>query len=795
VRFSHRLVNTGNGADQYALQLTNLGGDNFDLLSLAVYADVNRDGLADSTSPITTTPLIGAGNDYHVVVEATLPGALSGTDSAQVRLLAISNFASTLSQFNTDTVVVDNGATVRLRKSISANSGLSPSGPYTVTLSYENTGAVDAVDVTLIDSLPAGMSYVPGSGRWHASSAALTDANPNDVHTGGSAQLRYCAYDSSCLGLAEAQADADSASTNQVTAIVNRVAAGESGTLSFDIDIDDLLTAGALINQAELEYASGGTVVPREFSNAVSFTVLPTAGVVANGSVATSINSMNEPVNVLSAAPGGIVLFDNIVWNTGNTTDSFNIEVDAAGSTFPAGTSYRLLQSDAATPLLDTNTDGIVDTGPIAPGQFVKVVLRLDLLANAAGNNGGLGFDLTKTARSITDGGVFDSVTDHLDEIVANQVDLTNQAAAGASGALGVGPGPEANPVSTLILSNRSAVFDLYVRHQGSSPDTYRLRAMGSAAGTPLPAGWAVEFTDATTGATLTNTGPLASGSSRHVLATVTTPADLSPGTISLFFAAESALTGASDIKHDAVQVGVDTTLQLQPSLSAQLEPGGSVVYEHVITNRGNIAVSDIEFTVAQSRPGWTAALHEDTNPDGFLGPGDQVITGTLSLLPGESRDVFLKVYAPADAVTLQRNRSTLTATWNAGSDSLTITDISTINRTHVHILKEQAVDTGCDGVPDVGSVFGPGEIEVAPGNNCVVYRLTATNRGLEPSFNVTIHDHTPSYTRYHPSAICSRTPCWINEPAANNTGVVKAETDQLLPGDTFFLQFSVQVY
>jgi len=196
---------------------------------------------------------------------------------------------------------------------------------------------------------------------------------------------------------------------------------------------------------------------------------------------------------------------------------------------------------------------------------------------------------------------------------------------------------------------------------------------------------------------------------------------------------------------------------------------------------------------MTQSQSDWSAALYEDTDNDGYLSPADQVITSSWSLAPGEAKDLFVKVFAPASATLAQQNISHIVASWDGGSGAQ-VHDISTVSKTNVSIRKEQAVDVGCDGSPDAGTDFGPNVIEVAPGNNCVLYRLTATNLAKEPSYNVTIHDYTPPYTIYQPSALCTRTPCWVTEPELGKTGTINAETDQLLPGDSFALQFSVRV-
>jgi len=793
VRLSHRVRNTGNGTDRFDLQLSNAAGDNFEFSGLVIYADEDQNGIADNTTPITQTPWLAPDEEYYFVVAGQIPTNVANSDIGILSVTTISNFSNTVNAANTDFINIVDGPIVTVSKSISQQVGLSPSGDYVIALNYSNSGNADASDVAVLDALPDGMSYVPNSARWNNGASVLTDVDPTDVQSSSAGDIIFCAYQPSCTGLPEAASDNDSDSTNQVTALISDLPVGVSGTLTFNVSIDADLPGSTLYNIAEVMHNAADPQT-LQYSNSVAFTVLSSIGVVANGSTATSIDGMNEPVNISSAAQGTTVKFSNIVWNTGSNLDTFNIELDQTASTFPAGTIYRLLKADGATPLLDTNGDGVVDTGPLQAGEHAVIVLSVDLPQGVAGDNGGVGFSIPKLARSVSDANIVNSVEDHLDEIIGNSVDLTNQAAAGTAGALGAGPGPELSPVSTVPVNAQGvAQFDLFVRNQGQAADQYQLVASLDVNETPLPADWAVEFRDATTSQLINNTAFLQSGQSAHIVATVTAPSNLASGTFSIYFKAESLTSGTSDKKHDAISISQVPSLHLEPNLTAQLEPGGSVVYEHVATNTGQTIISGLQFAMTQSQDTWSAAIYEDTDSNGFLSPADQILSAPWTLAVGESRDLFVKVFAPANAALQQQNITHITASWNGGSGAQ-VHDISTVSMTNVSIRKEQAVDVGCDGSPDAGTDFGPGVIEVSPGNNCVIYRLTATNKGVDPSYNVTIHDYTPPYTLYVPSAACSRTPCWLTEPQIDQTGTVNAETDQLLPGDSFSLQFSVRV-
>lgn len=795
VQLPHRIVNTGNGDDSFTLSAVNLSGDNIDLDAIEIFADMNRDGVADTAVGMTQTPTIVAGGSFDFVVKANVPATATDGSVARVQLTAVSVFSPTLVETDTDTVTAGSDAAVSVTKSMTNIAGASPSGPWRVTLSYVNTGTAAAGDLVLIDALPTGMSYVPGSGSWSGSSVVPSDAGASDVHSGGGSNLIWCAYDVSCTGLPEANLDADSDSSNQVTAIIDYLSAGTSGIVSFDVSIDEQLQPSGLSNQAEFEFDIATGTVPRELTNTLVFTVLPSHAVVANGSTTSSINSQAEPVTVVSASAGNTVQFSNIIWNTGNDTDTYTIEVDNAGSSFPDGTLWRLLRADGATPLLDTNGDGMVDTGPVLSGTFSTVIMEITLPVGSSGNNEGAGFAIEKIARSVSDSTVFDSITDQLGSIVPAAVDLTNQAAAGASGALGVGPGPEPNPVSSVGLdANGEAHFKLFISHSGELPTRYDLSASTTAGGAELAPGWQVRFEDPVSGDAVVTTEPLITGTPAHVLAVVTPAEGAAAGSTSLYFMARSRDGNIIDEKHDAVIIDALSDLRLDPELSSQLEPGGAVVYTHRVFNDGNSTISDISIAVSDSLQAWNTVLWMDTDGDGVLGPADNQITGPLSLGARQSQVIFARVYAPADAALSTENLTTITASWNADADSVSIIDRSRVTTSHVEIVKTQALDTGCDGSPDPGQSFVVTPIEIAPGNNCVIYRLVATNTSDEMSYNVAILDYTPTWTVYEPGATCSRAPCWMVMPTPGTEGTLSATTDQLAPGESYWLEFSVRV-
>src|SRR5436190_14408605 len=66
VYYAHTVLNTGNGPDTFNLSAANNAtGDNFDLASLALYADANGDGLPDNATAINSSGPIAAGASFR----------------------------------------------------------------------------------------------------------------------------------------------------------------------------------------------------------------------------------------------------------------------------------------------------------------------------------------------------------------------------------------------------------------------------------------------------------------------------------------------------------------------------------------------------------------------------------------------------------------------------------------------------------------------------------------------------------------------------------------------------------
>lgn len=774
VYLPHTVTNTGNGSDIFSLATAQVAGGGYSFSNILIYADANGDGVPDNFDPITVTPALAAGISYNVVVAAQIPAGAAAALSSSLTLTATSQHTGTVTDVNTDSVTVSGDvAVVPVTKSLSVQSG--PAGtPVVVTLTYTNNGTRAATDLTLTDVLDSRYSYVDGSGRWSVSSSAtaLTDddsANPSGISYSVSGQ--------------------------KVEAVIASVAPGQSGWVRFTATIQNGTAPGLVPNSASIEYDNGSVTVTDQ-TNISNFTVTQTASVNLSdtGSTTDTDGSANDVVTSAAVAQGSTLYFDNVVTNTGNGVDTFDITY--SNVSFPAGTSFQL-RSVSGTPLTDSSGNGVPDTGPLAPGASFHVHLYVTLPNNVSGTGP---FDVTKTATSVLNPAVSNSNTDRLTAITASVVDLTNNSVGSGAPGYGVQAAGEASAVTTNSLNpGQTTSFTLYVENRSAVPDSYNLAAStdNSFGSLSLPAGWSVTFRNAVTNAVISNTGTIAAGGNLQVLAQVAVPAGAAPATTSLFFRALSPTSGAKDVKHDAVTVNAVTDLSITPNNTSQVFAGGQVVYSHTLSNNGNVTVSSGALAVSNSTSLWSSLIWRDANGNGVIDSGDvQVddVSDLGGLAPGAQVSLLIQVFAPSGATSGAANTTTVSVTVAGDSDSSNnaATDTSTVVSGDVQLAKRQAVDAACDGTAD--GAFVSTALTAKPGQ-CLIYEVTLRNLGTQPITNASISDTTPTFTRYvGSSAVTEPAGNVSSAPADGAAGQVIASFAAVSSGGTAKLTFRVRI-
>src|ERR1700722_17111095 len=236
VFYPHTLINTGNGSDTFTLSLAPAQSGAYTLTGTHIYLDANGDGVPDNFTDLTGTSVTiaaGAANAFKFVITGTVPAGATAGQTNNFSVTATSVFDNTKSAFDTDVTTVTPNAVININKTMSSNTGAAGSGPYTVTLTYTNTGNNTATTINVGDALPAGMTYVAGSGRWSVTGAtALTDATGDLQPAAGSPHINY------------------SVTGNTITAIVDQIATGTSGQITFQVNIAAGTPPGILANTA-----------------------------------------------------------------------------------------------------------------------------------------------------------------------------------------------------------------------------------------------------------------------------------------------------------------------------------------------------------------------------------------------------------------------------------------------------------------------------------------------------------------------------------------------------------------
>ena len=766
----HIITNEGNGPDSFTLTAVENNVGTLDTSQLVFYPDTNMDGVADSATPLTNTPTLAAGEQFGVVIEATVPSSATGSDT--IAITAISALDGGITSANTDTLTISNDAIVELVKSMVADaaSGGNPSivdagDTVTIKLTYSSTGLTAANNYVVQDVLDGRLTYVPNSATWSDATGALDESNGSTVvdKTNGSGETIAYAYDNS-------QTINAGTITNIATQEVDSVTFPPSNTASVVVD-----------DQYRVEIAD--TAINAD--NSVNGTVVST----------TDDDGLNDDIvtESQSVGQGGSIKHEFVLTNLSNQTDSFTLQVDNVN--YPLGTTFRFVGADGVTPIVGS-------VGPLAVDDSSKITLIATLPTDVSPTGAA---DYTATVTTVSDGsGVSDASTAKFDgAVLPSSVDLENAVV----GAEGDGLAPTAAGGAPWVTSatdpGTPVVFDMLVQNQGPVSDSYNLSLAQA-----LPAGWTVEFR-ADDGSVISNTGTIPAGTSRTFTAVITPTADALPGDTNVEIALASAVSGQGDSIVNRVTVNEVYDAEIIESQSAQASPGGIVDMLHTITNNGNVAIT--EASILQSGlTNFSGAVFWDENKNGIIDPSEIVIdnfndltngvsAGVNGLAPGDTISVIYRVQSPSTSTSGVTENGTITIgnALNAGAatdSDLTnnsVEDRITIVSGDMTLVKYQYVDPDCDGF--VGT-FTKTRQDVEPGQ-CIRYQVVAENTGAAPATDVTILDAAPAYTTVtNCGGACNETLFPTTSTATISSGNVSSDHGSVLPGGFARLEFTVQV-
>lgn len=838
--FQHILRNTGNGDDTYTISVAqDIAGasDTSDFSTLAVYVDANDNGVVDAGEVTVSSYTLGAGEQVSLVVSGLVPTATAGAtfdatltvaaSSGTVEDLTTGKGLDGLDSTNEDRATVSSDAILNVVKS-SVHDEDNQQITYTVTVT--NTGSSAAQDVVLVDGLPEGTTLVGGSVTASGFGTGI-DANDVDV-TSGSLDETAIALDingdDDILDTDESGLGLDLDTNGQVTASTitgvygfdDSLAAATSIEFNFTVAYDpDVLGAGELIEniaRVSADLDGDGTpdgnqpstrttdTVPQTYSVIVTDTGIGEDDAVNDGG--DDDGAANDSQEVATAQSGELVLFTHTITNSGNGTDTLELELGNIVG-FPAGTSYTIWNETGTVQLLNTNGQGGVDTGPMTTGESLNVTVKVQLPPDGSRSTAST-YDLTATSSADPSSSpASDDTEGELLEILAPTVDLSNATSDGNPLANQHVYNNDGEPTSTQSANPGDTVtFPLYLQNDSQVADSFQLYSGGfwnssTDALSALPTGWSVVFRDSG-GSVITTTPSIAAGQSLNFTADVTIPtlesqaladrtfivdtvgsdtvdggtgtgANDSDGDYGIFFQVVSVNSGASDTKLDAVDVLPNEQLTLLQDNAGQIQPGGSIDYPHTLQNDGNTD-ERASLSAANGTANWSNNLLVDTDNDGIpdgsfagLASGDTFyIIGadgnpkqvtldaslTFPLLPGESVNFTVRVFAPTSAPNGQLDILSVSASYNGSADSVTNVDRSEVVEAQLRLVKTASVDATCAGAalidlgPDVSFTSTAGQAE--PGD-CVVWQVVATNAGVDTLTDVEITDTVPSFSTY----------------------------------------------
>ncbi|MGG6486904.1 Uncharacterised protein [Acinetobacter baumannii] len=796
VYFNHILTNTSNETDQYTFTVSNNPtGDDFDFVnsSLMVYLDANNDGIPDGSA--ITGYTLGAGQSVGLIVAASIPNTITTGKVANLTLMVTSANGASGTNSNVDKATVTDQSTLVVRKKFSQITAAN-GDVVTIRLDYQNPTNTIVPTATLTDTLGSNLTYEVNTGKWNG--VTVYDA------VGGTADPTGINY---------------SVTSNVVTATLTNIPANTIGYIEFNVKINKSI-AGKIENVINV------TGLTTDTSNTAVVNVAPVYAVKMNGS-ASNVSDNTNTITASAVPQGGELKFTNYVWNIGNTTDRFNLTL--TNSTFPTGSQIEFYRADGVTPLLDSNGDGIPDTGLLSAGVNLPIVVKVRLPSSYAVTTDTT-FEVSPQAQSLGDISKTSLIKDQgnlLATTVARLVDLTNSP---ENNGLGNGNVNNAgNPWKTVIaatstnpVASGQAIFPLKVSHTGIGTE-YLLSANSTSNFTSLtlPNGVnRVRFYVSGNGSNCNVMGSetgktiyLNNGESQLICAVVEVDQLNSSVTTPIYFRALSTsfVSGnnssnpSQDIIMDAITIqSVNSVAKVEftPNFRGQVSPLGTVIYSHLLINNTDVDYTgNYSFLSNNDQVEFNSTLFYDVNGNGVFDAGDLVMR-SLADLPGGKLAAHTQVKLLLQVKNLvannisQANTTTINLTNNANGQVLaSITDVTTVNQRQLKLSKLQARDFDCNGTADESYTTNSLNIgKQANGQGqCVLYKVILTNTSATAmSTAFTFRDMTPAYTVLSQSPICTSCSS-MTAPTVGNAGAVSGTLNSVAANQSYEFNFGVR--
>ncbi len=643
-------------------------------------------GTTGQTSFGTTGARVDAGGANTIVF--TLPVAFAPGMSANplVNTATATDAPTGATASGSDSDALSTNVTLAVTKT-DGSATYTPGGTATYTVTVANTGLSDALNVTVADAVPAGVTL---------------SANATCVANGTS----------SCGTV--------TGTTGQTSfgATAARVDAGGANTLVFTVPVAFAagMTADPLINTADATDLASGNTASASDSDALSAVV--TLGVVKTDGSATY-------------TPGGTATYTVTVTNTG-LSDAVNVTVADA---LPVGVALSATATCVAT---GTSSCGTV-TGVTGQPSFGATAARVDA---GAGNAIVFTVPVAFAAGMTTDPLINTATaTDLASGITANGSDSDTLLATlvltvtKTDGSAVYTPGGTATYTVTIANSGPSDALDVTVNDPFPPGVTLTANATCVASGTSscgTVTGTVGQTSFGATGARV-DAGP---GNTLVFTVPVAFAAGLTANPLVNMVAATDAPTGFAAFGTDSDALASNVSLALtKTDGAATYTPGGTAVYTVTVTNTG---VSDaVNVTVADPLPaGVTLGANATCVASGASGCGIVIgtagqtsfgATGATVVAGAANALVFTAPVAFAPAMSTNPLVNTATATDVASGASASGSDSDAL-------------------VPAIGLgvTKTDGSATYTPGGTAT-YTIVVTNGGPSSAANVTVTDALPA--------------------------------------------------
>jgi len=554
---------------------------------------------------------------------------------------------------NTVQVVVSAGvgATLTTPQTVISYPGASVTFPHTLT----NGAAAETYTLAVTD-LPAGFNF--------ATLTILPDANgdgvPDNLVPIASTGLLAANQVFRFVVVATVPAGAPIGSSDQIRVEAN---APSLGTPLVNIDTVNVQAVPlppdpcALTFNKQISQTQGPSPSPRlTISIAYNNPVCP-------GGTKTNLQISDVLAPEFSYIPGsarwnqlpGVVLTDGV---TGT---------DIQGDTAPLQIAYSFAASSPRTVLA---TIAVVESGGGGTITFDVTAVSGLPVATRINNTASVRFETGGNSRNLQSNQVSYLVTGVLDVILIGETI------------------PVGIPGEDVPFRNR-------VTNRGTIADTYNITLSGS----DFPAGTTFQLfrADGTTplpdtnGDGIPDTGVVGPGQTIEIVVKARFPATTAGGPFKVLKTARS-ITASSVFSSDLDRVNTTSktcSINMDPDHAGRVGIGRTIVYPHIITNRGNcdetVTFPGVFKTDTLSTWSSLAYLDEGTfakqaKVAGLVDGTDQLISNATSfvLRPGESQRVLIKVTASMSAIIGDANTTTLIAV-STSNPQLRVVDITTV--------------------------------------------------------------------------------------------------------------------